>query len=83
MIDISTLDELPGSLRTILYKEIPVLNGNMDENSYSYLLPNTRHPETVREQCRISAPWKMIDSPEETQKQKSKRSCPFLKNLQM
>lgn len=56
-IDISTLDEsAPEVYETIYYKEIPVVNGNMDETVIVTYSPNTRHTRNGSVSSRYHAP---------------------------
>ena len=63
-IDISTLDESdPEVYETIYYKEIPVVNGNMDETVIVTYSPKYKaYQKRIREQ-QISRAMKMIEQP--------------------
>ena len=63
-IDISTLDEsAPEVYETIYYKEIPVVNGNMDETVIVTYSPKYKaYQKRIREQ-QISRAIKMIEQP--------------------
>ena len=63
-IDISTLDEsAPEVYETIYYKEIPVVNGNMDETVIVTYSPKYKaYQKRIREQ-QISRAMKMIEQP--------------------
>ena len=63
-IDISTLDESdPEVYETIYYKEIPVVNGNMDETVIVTYSPKYKaYQKRIREQ-QISRAMKMVEQP--------------------
>ena len=71
-IDISTLDESdPKVYETIYYKEIPVVNGTMDETVIVTYSPKYRaYQKQIREQ-QISRALKMIDQPGRKRKGKN------------
>lgn len=71
-IDISTLDESdPDIYETIFYKEVPVVNGNMDETVIVTYSPKYRaYQKRIREQ-QISRAIKMIEQPERKRKGKN------------
>jgi len=71
-IDISTLDEsAPEVYETIYYKEIPVVNGNMDETVIVTYSPKYKaYQKRIREQ-QISRAMKMIEQPGRKRKGKN------------
>ena len=71
-IDISTLDESdPDIYETIFYKEVPVVNGNMDETVIVTYSPKYRaYQKRLREQ-QISRALKMIEQPGRKRKGKN------------
>ncbi len=71
-IDISTLDEsVPEVYETIYYKEVPVVNGNMDETVIVTYSPKYRaYQKRIREQ-QISRAVKMIVQPGRKRKGKN------------
>ena len=71
-IDISTLDESdPDIYETIFYKEVPVVNGNMDETVIVTYSPKYRaYQKRIREQ-QISRAIKMIEQPGRKRKGKN------------
>ena len=71
-IDISTLDEsAPEVYETIYYKEIPVVNGNMDETVIVTYSPKYKaYQKRIREQ-QISRAMKMIEQPGRKRKSKN------------
>lgn len=71
-IDISTLDEsAPEVYETIYYKEIPVVNGNMDETVIVTYSPKYKaYQKRIREQ-QISRAIKMIEQPGRKRKSKN------------
>ena len=71
-IDISTLDESdPEVYETIYYKEIPVVNGNMDETVIVTYSPKYKaYQKRIREQ-QISRAIKMIEQPGRKRKSKN------------
>ena len=71
-IDISTLDESdPEVYETIYYKEIPVVNGNMDETVIVTYSPKYKaYQKRIREQ-QISRAMKMIEQPGRKRKSKN------------
>ncbi len=71
-IDISTLDEsIPEVYETIYYKEVPVVNGNMDETVIVTYSPKYRaYQKRIREQ-QISRAVKMIVQPGRKRKGKN------------
>lgn len=71
-IDISTLDEsVPEVYETIYYKEVPVVNGNMDETVIVTYSPKYRaYQKRIREQ-QISRAAKMIVQPGKKRKGKN------------
>lgn len=71
-IDISTLDESdPDIYETIFYKEVPVVNGNMDETVIvTYSTKYRAYQKRIREQ-QISRAIKMIEQPERKRKGKN------------
>jgi len=71
-IDISTLDESdPDIYETIFYKEVPVVNGNMDETVIVTYSPKYRaYQKRIREQ-QISRAIKMIGQPGRKRKGKN------------
>ena len=72
-IDISTLDESdPDIYETIFYKEVPVVNGNMDETVIVTYSPKYKaYQKRIREQ-QISRAIKMIEQPGRKRKGKNK-----------
>lgn len=64
-IDISTLDESdPKVYETVYYKEVPVVNGDMDETVIVTYSPKYRaYQKKIREQ-QISRAVKIIEKPE-------------------
>lgn len=80
-IDISTLDESnPDIYETIFYKEVPVVNGNMDETVIVTYSPKYRaYQKRIREQ-QISRAMKMIEQPGRKRKGKNQNdSTRFIK----
>ena len=71
-IDISTLDESdPEVYETIYYKEIPVVNGNMDETVIVTYSPKYKaYQKRIREQ-QISRAMKMLEQPGRKRKSKN------------
>ncbi len=71
-IDISTLDESdPDIYETIFYKEVPVVNGNMDETVIVTYSPKYRaYQKRIRDQ-QISRAIKMIEQPGKKRKGKN------------
>ena len=71
-IDISTLDESdPAVYETIFYKEVPVVNGNMDETVIVTYSPKYRaYQKRIREQ-QISRAMKMLEQPGRKRKGKN------------
>ncbi len=71
-IDISTLDEsAPEVYETIYYKEIPVVNGNMDETVIVTYSPKYKaYQKRIREQ-QISRAMKMLEQPGRKRKSKN------------
>lgn len=71
-IDISTLDESdPDIYETIFYKEVPVVNGNMDETVIVTYSPKYKaYQKRIREQ-QISRAIKMIEQPGRKRKGKN------------
>ena len=71
-IDISTLDESdPAVYETIFYKEVPVVNGNMDETVIVTYSPKYKaYQKRIREQ-QISRAIKMIEQPGRKRKGKN------------
>lgn len=71
-IDISTLDESDAEVyETIYYKEVPVVNGNMDETLIVTYSPKYRaYQKRIREQ-QISRAIKMIEQPGRKRKSKN------------
>ncbi len=71
-IDISTLDEsAPEVYETIYYKEIPVVNGNMDETVIVTYSPKYKaYQKRIREQ-QVSRAMKMIEQPGRKRKSKN------------
>lgn len=71
-IDISTLDEYdPDIYETIFYKEVPVVNGNMDETVIVTYSPKYRaYQKRIRDQ-QISRAIKMIEQPGKKRKGKN------------
>ncbi len=71
-IDLSTLDESdPDIYETIFYKEVPVVNGNMDETVIVTYSPKYRaYQKRIRDQ-QISRAIKMIEQPGKKRKGKN------------
>ena len=71
-IDISTLDESDSDIyETIFYKEVPVVNGNMDETVIVTYSPKYRaYQKRIRDQ-QISRAIKMIEQPGKKRKGKN------------
>lgn len=71
-IDISTLDESdPKIYETVFYKEVPVVNGNMDETVIVTYSPKYKaYQKRIREQ-QISRAMKMIEQPGKKRKGKN------------
>lgn len=81
-IDISTLDESdPDIYETIFYKEVPVVNGNMDETVIVTYSPKYKaYQKRIREQ-QISRAIKMIEQPGRKRKGKNQNDpARFIKN---
>ena len=72
LIDLSTLDESdPEVYETIYYKEVPVVNGNMDETVIVTYSPKYKaYQKQIREQ-QISRAVKMIEQPGKKRKGKN------------
>ena len=84
-IDISTLDESdPDIYETIFYKEVPVVNGNMDETVIVTYSPKYRaYQKRIREQ-QISRAIKMIEQPGRKRKGKNQNDpARFIKTTNM
>ncbi len=84
-IDISTLDESdPDIYETIFYKEVPVVNGNMDETVIVTYSPKYRaYQKRIREQ-QISCAIKMIEQPGRKRKGKNQNDpARFIKTTNM
>ena len=82
-IDISTLDESdPEVYETIYYKEVPVVNGNMDETVIVTYSPKYRaYQKRIREQ-QISRAMKMIEQPGRKRKGKNQNDpARFIKTI--
>lgn len=82
-IDISTLDESdPEVYETIYYKEVPVVNGNMDETVVVTYSPKYRaYQKRIREQ-QISRAMKMIEQPGRKRKGRSQNDpARFIKTI--
>ena len=84
-IDISTLDEsAPEVYETIYYKEIPVVNGNMDETVIVTYSPKYKaYQKRIREQ-QVSRAVKMIQQPGRKRKGKNQNDpARFIKTTNM
>lgn len=79
LIDISTLDESdPEVYETIYYKEVPVINGNMDETVIVTYSPKYKaYQKRIREQ-QVSRAVKMIQQPGRKRKGKTRMILPVL-----
>jgi len=84
-IDISTLDESdPDIYETIFYKEVPVVNGNMDETVIVTYSPKYKaYQKRIREQ-QISRAVKMLEQPGRKRRGKSQNDpARFIKSTAM
>lgn len=85
LIDISTLDESdPEVYKTIYYKEVPVINGNMDETVIVTYSPKYKaYQKRIREQ-QVSRAVKMIQQPGRKRKGKNQNDpARFIKTTNM